>query len=230
MKMDVPQMQRSRLSRREFVTGLLMAGGAGVALARTPDVALNYLGSHTLEQAIPAKIGRWSFVTNSGLVIPPKDQLALAIYSQLLTRVYADETSAIMLLVAYSANQTGFLQVHRPEFCYTAAGYQLSNFAPHDIALSGANQLRVNSLDATRDGQLEKLLYWTRIGDRIPLSWMQQKLTVAEQNLQRIIPDAALIRVSTITSDGDQALGIMDDFVRAMLESVPSSLRRVFVA
>jgi hypothetical protein len=59
---------------------------------------------------------------------------------------------------------------------------------------------------------------------------MQQKVTVAEQNLRRIIPDAALIRVSTITTDGDQALGIMDDFVRSMLNSVPSSLRRVFVA
>jgi EpsI family protein len=230
MKMDVPQMQRSRLSRREFVTGLLMAGGAGVALARKPDVTLNYLGTNTLEQAIPAKIGRWNFVTNSGVVVPPKDQLALTLYSQLLTRVYADENSAVMLLVAYSANQTGFLQVHRPEFCYTAAGYQLSNFAPHDIPLSGPNQLRVNSLDATRDGELEKLLYWTRIGDRIPLSWMQQKVTVAEQNLRGIIPDAALIRVSTITTDGDQALGIMDDFVRSMLNSVPSSLRRVFVA
>jgi len=230
MKMDVAPTQLARLSRREFVTGLMMAGGAGVAVARKPNISLNYLGGHTLEQTIPTKIGRWNFVATSGLVVPPSDQLVLTLYSQLLTRVYADERSSIMLLIAYSANQTGFLQVHRPEFCYTAAGYQLSNFARRVIPLSEPSPLRVNTLDATRDGQLEKLIYWTRIGDRIPLSWTQQKLAVAEQNLERITPDAALVRVSMITTDGDQALAIIDEFVQALIASVPNSLRRVFVA
>ena len=230
MEMKLPAEERIRFSRREFVTGVLMASGAGVAVARRPNIELNYLGNHTLEKIIPAKIGRWNFVASSGLVVPPRDQLQLAVYSQLLTRIYSDERSSIMLLIAYSANQTGFLQVHRPEFCYTAAGYQLSNAARHVIPLGGPDQLRVNSLDAVRDGQLEKLLYWTRIGDRIPLSWTQQKLAVAEQNLRRIVPDAALVRVSTVATDEGQALPLMDDFIRSMIASVPSSFRRIFVA
>ena len=57
--------------------------------------------------------------------------------------------------------------------------------------------------------QTEKLIYWTRIGDHIPLSWAQQKLTFAEDNLRRLIPDAALIRMSTVGLEDAEALTIM---------------------
>src|SRR5439155_9545275 len=148
----------------------------------------------------------------------------------LLTRVYSDGTNAIMLLIAYSANETGFLQVHRPEFCYTAAGYQLSDFAPHLIRLNQSSAIPANSLTATRDGTPEKLLYWTRIGTHIPQSWAQQKLTVAGDNLKRLIPDAALIRVSMVDADEASAMAMIDDFARTMIASVPAPLRRVFTA
>ena len=159
-----------------------MVSAAVVAGARKPNIRMDYLGAHKLDDIVPARIGRWNFVSNSGLVVPPNDQLQLALYSQLLTRVYSDGTNAIMLLIAYSANETGFLQVHRPEFCYTAAGYQLSEFAPHLIRLDQSTAIPANSLTARRDGTSEKMLYWTRIGTHIPQSWAQQKLTVAGDN------------------------------------------------
>jgi EpsI family protein len=135
-----------------------------------------------------------------------------------------------MLLIAYSASETGFLQVHRPEFCYTAAGYRLFDFARHKVPMDGSQTFTANSLTATRDASTEKLLYWTRIGNHIPLSWAEQKLTFAEDNLKRLIPDAALIRVSTSNLDDAQALGIIDEFVREMIASVPAPLRRVLIA
>jgi hypothetical protein len=74
------------------------------------------------------------------------------------------------------------------------------------------------------------LLYWVRIGDHIPHSWAGQKLTFAEDNLRRLIPDAALIRISTVGLDDAQALSAIDEFVREMIASVPEPLRRVFLA
>jgi EpsI family protein len=227
---DFSPPRSNLLSRREVVTGLAMLGAAGVAVARKPSIPINYLGAHKLEDAIPKRIGRWDFVTNSGLVVAPEDQLVLAVYSQLLTRVYYDGKAPIWLLIAYSADQTGFLQVHRPEFCYTAAGYELSDFAPHQINLDGSTSITTNSLTAVRADSTEKLIYWTRIGNHIPLSWAQQKLTVAEDNLQRLIPDAALVRISTIGIDEATAMKTMDEFVRSMLASVPPPLKRVFIA
>jgi EpsI family protein len=134
-----------------------------------------------------------------------------------------------MLLMAYSANETGFLQVHRPEFCYTAAGYTLSDFAPHRIQLGGPRAFIANSLTATRDASTEKLVYWTRIGNHIPLSWAEQKLTFAGDNLKRLIPDASLVRVSTTGLDDAQAFPLIDGFVRELIASVPAPLQRVFV-
>jgi|SRR4051812_31435275 EpsI family protein len=230
MNAPVPPSERYSLSRRQVLTGLLMASAAAVAAARKPNVQLDYLGNRKLEDVIPKHIGRWEFVSNSGLVIPPNDQLQLALYSQLLTRVYSNGRNSIMLLIAYSANQTGFLQVHRPEFCYTAAGYQLSDFARHNVPLGGSRAFTANSLTAMRDATTEKLLYWTRIGDHIPLSWAEQKLTFAGDNLKRQIPDAALVRVSTQNLDDAQALALIDEFVAEMIASVAAPLRRVLLA
>jgi EpsI family protein len=229
MSAEFPPDRSRTLSRREILAGLAMLGAAGIAAARKPDVKLNYLGNNKLDQILPPQIGGWKFVSTSGLVVPPKDQLALAIYSQTLTRVYTDGKSMIMLLVAYSASETGFLQVHRPEFCYKAAGFELSDFAHHDVHLGPEKSFRVNTLSATREDGGEKLLYWTRIGNHVPLSWAEQKLVFAEDNFRRLIPDAALIRVSTPLADGDAALGNLDRFVRAMLATIDPAFRRVLV-
>jgi EpsI family protein len=220
----------NRFSRRAILAGLLMASAAAVAAVRKPNRPLHYLGDHKLREIIPTKLGRWKFVASSGVVVPPQDQLQSALYSDLLTRIYSDGDRAIMLLIAYGANQTGFLQVHRPEFCYTAAGFKLSNPREHTIQLAPNATIRAKSLDASRDGVIERLVYWTRIGDDMPLSWTEQKLTIAEDNLRRIIPDAALVRVSTIVQSEEQATRSIDDFVRTLIRAVPPFQRPIFVA
>lgn len=218
------------LTRRELIVGLAMLSASGIALARKPSIELNYLGTETLEKILPKRIGRFKFVSKSGLVVPPNDQLSLELYSQTLTRVYSDGKSTIMLLIAYSARQTGFLQVHRPEFCYTAAGFALSAFDHHQIELSDGRAFAANTLTALRDGGGEKLLYWTRIGEHIPLSWAQQKLVFAEDNLRGLIPDAALVRISTPIGEGGVEMNELDHFVQDMVGETAPSMRRVLVA
>lgn len=229
MSAQFPPDRTRLISRREVIAGLAMLSAAGVAAMRRPDKRLDYLGNRKLEDVIPTRIGPWQFATTSGLVVPPQDQLA-TVYSQLLTRVYFDGKVPIWLLIAYSADQTGFLQVHRPEFCYSAAGYSLSQFVPHRIDLGPSSTLTTNSLTAVREDSNEKLVYWTRIGHQVPQTWGQQKLTVAEENLRGFIPDAALVRVSTAGLDEAAAMQTLDQFVKAMIASVPQPLRRAFVA
>ena len=188
---------------------------------------------HTMTPLSPPtrpKFVPWQFVAASGLVIPPNDQLATATYSQMLTRVYWDgQKSAVMLLVAQSGSQTGFLQIHRPETCYTASGFQISPVRRHDIPL-GNGMLPTNSMDATAEGRTEHVVYWTRVGDRLPSTWTEQKLAVAEQNLRGVVPDAILVRASIVSDDPAAASASLDSFIRAMIESIPPSQRAVFVA
>lgn len=219
-----------KTDRRKFLLGLLFCSAAGVAAIRQPSIRLDYLGSAKLDKLIPKTIGKWKFVASSGLVVPPEDQLAKAIYAQQLTRVYSDGVGpAIMLLLAQNGSQTGFLQIHRPETCYTAGGYQITPLAPHPVRY-GTKTLPANSIEATANGLTEHIVYWTRVGERLPQSWEQQKQAVALQNLEGIIPDAILCRVSAVSNDGPAAYEAIDEFIREMIAVVPRSMQRVFTA
>lgn len=219
-----------KMDRRRFGLGLAFLSAAGMAAWRLPRVTVDYLGNRKLDDVIPKKIGDWSFQTASGLVIPPEDQLSLAIYSQMLTRVYADGVRApVMLLLAQSASQTGVLQIHRPEACYTAGGYTLSPVGQQDIALTNRS-LRANTLSAANDRVSEHIVFWTRVGRHMPLSWAEQRWSVAKDNLEGIIPDALLARISVVHEDRDEAMAIIGQFIRSLLGSLPAESRRVLVA
>ena len=219
-----------KTDRRRLLLGLLFCSAAGAAAWRQPSEKLDYLGSEKLDTLVPKNIGRWSFVAASGLVIPPEDQMEQVVYSQLLTRVYSDgRNPPIMLLVAQSGSQTGFLQIHRPDFCYTASGYRISPQTPHPIQV-GSKIVATSSMDATTDGPTEHVIYWTRIGHLMPTSWKGQKWAVAEQNLRGIIPDAILVRISTVSENGVAARAMIDDFVRSLISSIPLNKRAVFIA
>jgi EpsI family protein len=229
MKPIVGSFDGPQVDRRKILLGLLFCSAAGLAAARQPSQHLDYLGKDRLDALVPKTIGPWKFVAVSGLVVPPNDQLSRALYSNLLTRVYADgENPPVMLLVAQSGSQTGVLQIHRPETCYTAGGYHISPVTPQPIQV-GPRVVPANSMDASADGMVEHVLYWTRVGNRMPASWKQQRLAVAEQNIRGIIPDAILVRVSTVSDDANSARETLQAFVRSLIGSLPPSRRDVFI-
>jgi EpsI family protein len=230
MKQPDDGFSAPELDRRKVLLGLLFGSAAAVAAWRLPRKSLDYLGQQKLEELVPKTIGPWKFVAASGLVVPPEDQLSRTLYSQLLTRVYSNgDGLSVMLLVAQSAGQTGILQVHRPETCYPASGYQISPVTEHRVQLGDTN-LTTNALTATNEGTTENIIYWTRVGDRIPTTWKEQKLDVAEENLRGIIPDAVLVRVSTVSGDEAGARATLDQFTRMLIGSLPVSRRAVLIA
>lgn len=230
MTPDGPDLNDRGTDRRKFLLGGLFAASAAVTYARLPRKPINYLGSRKLESLIPKKVGGWEFVSSSGLVVPPEDPLSDSLYSNLVTRVYNDGTSPpVMLLIAQSSGQTGLLQVHRPEVCYPAGGYALSPIITEDIPTT-KSPIRANRLTATLDSRVEQILYWTRVGNRMPASWRDQRLAVAIDNLKGMIPDAALVRVSTIDPDGEAAFARLNAFIGQLINGVSPDVRRVLVA
>jgi len=228
MKPVIGSFTEPQLDRRKLLLGLLFCSAAGAAAWRKPTRHVDYLGSGKLEDIIPKTIGPWKFAAASGLVVPPEDQLERATYSQTLTRVYSDGDNDIMLLLAQSGSETGILQIHRPETCYTASGYHISPVTPHPVSV-GSAVIRANSMDATAAGYTEHVLYWTRIGDDMPASWREQRIAVAEQNLRGVLPDAILVRISIVNSDSAAAWSTIDAFTRALIMSVRPERRNVLI-
>lgn len=217
------------LSRRKVLLGAAALAAAGISTAAQPRRSLDYLGKETLDGLVPERIGAWQFVQQSGLVVPPEDQLSRTLYSQLLTRVYFDgQHPPVMLLIAYSAGQTGILQIHRPEVCYPAGGYSLSQIWPQPLHVSGAT-IPTNTLTATAGGEAEHILYWTRVGDKLPLSWADQRLAVALANLRGLIPDAVLVRVSLRAPSRDKSMVLLREFAKDLVLSIPKSGRPVLI-
>jgi EpsI family protein len=190
-----------------------------------PRRTIDLLGSKKLEDVIPSRLGRWNFYSKSGLVIPPEDDLSRQLYSQLLTRVYiAPDQPPMMLLVAQSASQTGVLQVHRPEVCYPASGYQLSRPERHQV-VTNAGPLSTVFFTASADTRTEQLVYWTRVGRDLPNTWAEQRWSVARSNLRGEIPDAVLVRISTILPTSEEAIPALNEFARSLVEASPPPLR-----
>ncbi|PTD26324.1 EpsI family protein [Sphingomonas fennica] len=220
----------SGLSRRNLLLGGVMLGTAALCYARQPKPVPSLLGKTKLDSLIPNRIGRWTYETSSGLVLPPRDQLSERIYDQLVTRVYtAPDGTGVMLLVAYSGRQDGMIQVHRPEVCYPASGYALTESVEHPVRVGPQFTLPTRFIVAEGRSRIEQLIYWTRVGPSFPTGWLGQRRAVIDENLQGRIPDGVLVRISTIAQDSSAALTMLDDFTNQLLPVLPAKARQALI-
>lgn len=218
---SLDQRRQRAFSRRQLlIGGTLLAASAG-SFALVPRQPVDLLGKGDLQKLVPERIGPWRFHSKSGLVLPPRDQLVELIYDQLVTRVYtAPGLPSMMLLIAQSPAQDGVLQIHRPEFCYPAGGFALSESQIQPIEIPGRGAIPARFLTAVSPERTEQLLYWTRIGRSMPTTWTEQRLAVAKANLRGHIPDAVMVRLSMISPNREQSAEAMETFARALIASV----------
>jgi EpsI family protein len=220
----------TRPSRRELILGGIVAGAAGTAWAGMPHREQKFIPDGALEKLVPNTVGDWAYETSSGLVLPPADQLARLIYSQQVGRTYVSpDRPPVMLLMAYGSSQGGMLQIHRPEICYPASGFSLSDFVEEQIPLGNGKVLPARRFTGRSDTRVEQVLYWTRIGNFLPVSWPEQRLAVMRSNLAGYVPDGLLARVSVLSADAAQAHATLVEFVRTMLDGLSPAQRRMLI-
>ncbi|WP_294393206.1 exosortase-associated protein EpsI, V-type [uncultured Sphingomonas sp.] len=217
-------------SRRELLFGGAAAAAAATAYARMPDKPLKSVPDDALAKIVPQTVGDWTYETTSGLVLPPPDQLARLLYSQQLTRTYVSpDRPSVMLLLAYGSSQGGMMQIHRPEICYPASGFTLSDVTVSPLDLGSGREMPMRRFTARSDTRVEQVLYWTRIADFLPASWAQQRLAVVRSNLAGYIPDGLLGRLSIQTDDAAAAQAVLAEFMRTMLTEMAPARQRMLI-
>lgn len=218
----------ARIDRRALILGGLLAVGGSAAIARQPRSDMARLDKDQLGKLVPTTFGDWTARADDSLVVPPADALSDKLYSGLLTRSYtAPGRRPVMLLVAYSNLQDGMLQVHRPEVCYPAGGYRLSNTEPVELKVNGGHAIAANAFSADGISRTEQILYWTRIGREYPRRWIEQRLAVLRANLHGWIPDGVLVRASMLDSDMADALPDLSGFADALIAAATPAGRRI---
>ena len=224
---DMPDL---RPNRRDLLVGGAALVAAGTAYARMPRRPTMLIGKDQLDKLVPLKIDNWSYEMASGLVLPPPDQLARLLYDQQVTRSYASpDQLPVMLLMAYGSSQGGMLQIHRPEICYPASGFHLTETQVTSIPLPDGHHVASRSFTASSDTRVEQVLYWTRIGDMVPTSWTGQRVAVIRSNLAGSIPDGLLVRLSTVSNDAAQAQITLKRFATEMLRAMPVAARHMLI-
>jgi EpsI family protein len=217
------------ISRRHLLIGGAMAATTGFVQFRAPVSANPVVDKKAYESWMPAKVGPWSFVTASGVVLPPPDALSDRTYDNLASRVYeSTEMPVVMAVFAYNNRQDGVLQLHRPEVCYPAGGYQLTPTRPVTIQTKDRS-IPASFFTATGYERTEQVLYWTRVGNQFPQNWREQRLSVIRANLYGEIPDGMLARVSVLGSDPVAAMPILQKFVTEFEQAVAKPLKKLLV-
>jgi len=217
-----------RQLRISLAVGVAMVATAVATYALTPSTRLAATRERfDLAAAIPAQFAGWSVDNAIAPVAPnPDSQAALdRIYDQTLARSYIDAAGQrVMLSIAYGDDQSKALQLHLPEICYVAQGFQIVQKGEGVLA-SPFGPLPVKRLVARADARNEPITYWITVGDQATRAGFAQKLQLLAYGLSGKIPDGMLVRISTIDRDVPAAYRIQDAFSTALLAALTPQSR-----
>ena len=207
---------------------VLMLTAAGLAIVLRPTQRVSDEGTKlVLESLVPVEFGDWK-LDKTVEPIQASDYLQSIsdkIYSQTLARTYINGVGyRIMLSIAYGGSQNDDLQVHRPEICYAAQGFQVHSGRTAEV-FSTYGQIPVKRLLTSQGNRIELITYWVTVGDKLATTGFEQKLAQMSYGLSGKVPDGMLVRFSSIDSDESRAFTIQDEFVRQMLAVVSPEFR-----
>jgi EpsI family protein len=214
---------------------LVTAVCANVFIPRTLMASAN--PSLNLELMIPQAFGKWKYRPTLGLVTPTvpefveTNELASKIYSQEIGRTYVDdEGHTVMLLIAYGPEQNYRLKAHRPEVCYTAQGFRVWDKTEHGLTISdNAAPLKFSRLITQRESRFEPVSYWLRVGNDVSTGVFDNQILRFKYGLRGLIPDGALIRISTIGLPAPQSFELQDRFIKDLLTSITPTAQRFLI-
>lgn len=207
------------LGRRDLLLGAPLVLAAGGAFALKPRNRMSLIGDRKLEDLVPLAFDGWEVTPSNAMVLPKPREGSLAdiLYDQQLSRLYTGEgRRPVMLVIAYGSTQSDLLQLHRPETCYRAIGFDITASERIDAAIGGAT-IPMRRLTATANDRIEPIIYWTRLGDRLPTSNNEQRVMKLRTEMEGFIADGVLVRMSTVADPEPQVFTDIEQFARSML-------------
>jgi EpsI family protein len=189
------------------------------------------------ETIIPKKFGDWTEVPitipqiNLGLA-PDGDPTADNPYDDILTRTYSNsKQQEVMLTLAYGQLQRQEIKIHRPEFCYSAQGFQINSLTPIDINING-KPVPVKIMATSSPQRSELVIYWIRIGDIIPETGWQARYYIFKQGLRKHFVDGILVRTSQVMGmdlSAKLSLEVQKSFLNDFINAIPLDQRHLIV-
>lgn len=220
------------MNRRDLLMGGGMLAAAGTAFALTPRRRLVLLDDgRKLDDIVPGTIADWTTSPSEAFVLPKTPgSLADRLYNQTLTRLYLSPTGLpVMVVIAYGAVQNDQLQLHRPEVCYKAVGFEISSSRTGDVPLAAGALLPIRELEAVSTTRIESIAYWTRIGDELPTDGEGQRMVKLRQQMAGFLADGVLVRLSAAAPASPAVFAELQRFASAMMAAIKPGERDVLI-
>jgi EpsI family protein len=220
------------IARRDLLIGAACLAGAvgGAALKPRRDVQL--LKGGKVADLTPATFGGWtSEDVGDPYAVNGKGTLSAKLYNELVVRQYINQAAevGIVMLLAYGGKQSDELQLHRPEVCYPAFGYNLVRNEPLSLPIAPGVTLPARRLAAEMDDHRESIIYWSRLGELLPQDAGQQRAARLRSGMQGIVPDGLLCRFSMVGENVEQNWKVLDAFVVELLAAIAPGKRNVLI-
>lgn len=217
----------TKIRNSHYLVAFAMICSAYLAYTLTPQPTKRDGKSENLEKVIPRQFGNWVEDTSiTPLHVSPDIQAELSkFYVQTLSRTYINQNGKrVMLSLALGGDQTRALQVHKPEVCYKAQGFEILDQIEGTITING-DLFPVMRLFARQDKRIEPITYWIRIGDDTARGWYEQNLMRLKYGLQGKIPDGLLFRVSSLAIDKHEAYELHAVFINELIQNMDAKGR-----
>lgn len=220
-------MKKSLISA--LAAAVLMTSAAAIATVMTPTRRIvDTLPKLDIEAAIPQRFGDWQIDARSGggVVNPQQTELLNQLYSQIVTRTYMNsEGYRIMLSIAYGEDQRDGNQLHYPEVCYPAQGFQVVTNRKA-ILNTPLGDIPIKRLETHLSQQrYEPITYWTTVGTQALTGGTSKKLAEMKYGLRGEIPDGLLFRISSIDRDSAIAFAKQEQFIEQLLPTLAPDVR-----
>jgi EpsI family protein len=219
-----------------LASAAILSSAALAEALRPRELLASVQVAPNLEEIIPKDFGQWHLVPDVGLVTPSEPGAFLEgeaparIYSQEVARGYADPAgNVVMFLVAYGPVQNYRLKSHLPEVCYAANGFRVSAKTVTQVNYrDGVAPLTVSRVIAQKERRYEPITYWMKVGGEVATGVFDRQLSRMKYGLRGIIPDGALIRISTVGLSETVSYKLQDEFIRDLLAALPPQNRKFF--
>jgi EpsI family protein len=186
----------------------------------------------TLEQVVPRRFADWTSQDTTDLVAPKdEDSLASRLYGQTVGRIYTQGAASpdIMMLLAHGDTQSDDLQLHRPESCYPAFGFSISRNNRSNLIITNDVSLPSRSLVAAAPDRDETIIYWSRLGEFLPVDRRAQQIDRMRTALKGEIADGLLARFSIVGPDVERSLATLRIFIPKLVLAVAPDRRGVLI-
>jgi EpsI family protein len=213
--------------------GAACLGAAGTAFALVPRRHVSLLARGDLvERIVPRKVADWTSRDESDLIAPKiEGSLVTKLYGETVGRVYsrAGGGGEIMMLMAHGDTQNDDLQLHRPEICYPAFGFAISQSGIMQLGVSSGVSVPSRMLVADAPDRRETIIYWSRLGEYLPLNRKEQQFDRVRTAMKGEIADGLLARFSVVGPDQAASMATMLEFIPLLVRATPAGLRDVLI-